>query len=144
MNKSGGDEKFNFFDILKNNIISAYIPDAYRMFLFFANKSDMEWDEKGNIKINGDKIQLDMFKLFKYLTSKNMKIEGEDKYELKRIVYTAYPIKEFIKNRHIIHMMDYDDDDNDDNIQRNLPQILSPPETRSNWKKRKHNEWEHW
>ena len=105
------------------------------MFLFFANKSDMEWDEKGNIKINGDKIQLDMFKLFKYLTSKNMKIEGEDKYDLKRIVYTAYPIKEFIKNRHIKHMMDYDDDDDDDNIQRNLPQILSPPETRSNWKK---------
>ena len=52
-----------------------------------------------------------------------MKINIEDRENLKRLLYTAHPIKKFIKNSHIIRLMDADNDiDYDDKMP-----ILNPP-----------------
>jgi len=39
-----------------------------------------------------------------------MKINIEDRENLKRLLYTAHPIKKYIKNSHIIRLMDADND----------------------------------
>ena len=70
--KSREDEKMvmdtNLFDVIKNDILPADIPNAYRMFTYFIDKNDIRWDDNGIIKINGNKIGMDIYKLFKYLT----------------------------------------------------------------------------
>ena len=96
----------NLFDIIKNYIPPLDIPNAYRMFTYFVDKNDVQWDDNGNIRINGNKIDLDIYKLFKYLTSRNMKIQDDDRDNLIRLLYSAQPIKKFIKNIHIQKMMD--------------------------------------
>ena len=40
-----------------------------------------------------------------------MKIQNDHRHELIRLLYSAQPIKKFIKNRHIIRMMDGDNGD---------------------------------
>ena len=100
----------NIFDIIKSSIFAADIPDTYRIFTYFTNKNDIEWNEKGDIMISGSKIGLDIYKLIKYLTARNMKISAEDRENLKRLLYTAYPIKKYIKNSHIIRLMEADND----------------------------------
>ena len=100
----------NIFDVIKSSIFAADIPDAYRIFTYFINKNDIEWDENGRIEISGSKIGMDIYKLIKYLTTRNMKINVEDRENLKRLLYTAHPIKKYIKNSHIIRLMDADDD----------------------------------
>ena len=100
----------NIFDIIKSSIFAADIPDTYRIFTYFTNKNDIEWGENGNITISGSKIGMDIYKLIKYLTTRNMKINIEDRENLKRLLYTAHPIKKYIKNSHIIRLMDADTD----------------------------------
>ena len=96
----------NLFDIIKNYIPPLDIPNAYRMFTYFVDKNDVQWDDNGIIRINGNKIDLDIYKLFKYLTSRNMKIQDDDRDNLIRLLYSAQPIKKIIKNIHIQKMMD--------------------------------------
>ena len=100
----------NIFDVIKSSIFAADIPDTYRIFTYFINKNDIEWDENGRIEISGSKIGMDIYKLIKYLTTRNMKINVEDRENLKRLLYTAHSIKIYIKNSHIIRLMDADDD----------------------------------
>ena len=100
----------NIFDVIKSSIFAADIPDAYRIFTYFINKNDIGWDETGSIEISDAKIDLDIYKLIKYLTTRNMKINVEDRENLKRLLYAAHPIKKFIKNSHIIRLMDADND----------------------------------
>jgi len=100
----------NIFDIIKSSIFAADIPNTYRIFTYFTNKNDIEWDENGNITISGSKIGMDIYKLIKYLSTRNMKINVEDRENLKRLLYTAHPIKKYIKNSHIIRLMDADND----------------------------------
>ena len=100
----------NIFDTIKSSILAADIPDAYRIFTYFINKNDIGGDENGEIEISGSKIEMDIYKLIKYLTTRNMKINIEDRENLKRLLYTAHPIKKFVKNSHIIRLMDSDDD----------------------------------
>ena len=100
----------NIFDIIKSSIFAADIPNTYRIFTYFTNKNDIEWDENGDITISGSKIGMDIYKLIKYLTTRNMKINIEDRENLKRLLYTAHPIKKYIKNSHIIRLMDADND----------------------------------
>ena len=101
----------NIFDVIKSSIIfAADIPDAYKIFSYFTNKNDIEWNDSGRIEISGSKIDMDIYKLIKYLTTRNMKINIEDRENLKRLLYTAHPIKKYIKNSHIIRLMDVDDD----------------------------------
>ena len=46
-----------------------------------------------------------------------MKINNDDRNNLKRLLYTAHSIKKFIKNSHIIRLMDGDNDiDYDDRM----------------------------
>ena len=100
----------NIFDIIKSSIFAADIPDTYRIFTYFTNKNDVEWNENGDIMISGTKIGMDIYKLIKYLTTRNMKIKLEDRENLKRLLYTAHPIKKYIKNSHINRLMDADND----------------------------------
>ena len=100
----------NIFDVIKSSIFAADIPDAYRIFTYFINKNDIGWDETGSIEISDTKIDLDIYKLIKYLTTRNMKINVEDRENLKRLLYAAHPIKKIIKNSHIIRLMDADND----------------------------------
>ena len=100
----------NIFDVIKSSIFAADIPDAYRIFTYFINKNDIGWDDTGSIEISDTKIDLDIYKLIKYLTTRNMKINVEDRENLKRLLYAAHPIKKFIKNSHIIRLMDADND----------------------------------
>ena len=99
----------NIFDVVKSSIFAADIPNAFRLFTYFAEKNDVQWNEHGIIEISGSKIDLDIYKLLKYLT-RNMKIGVDDREDLKRLLYTAYPIKKIIKNSHIIRLMDADND----------------------------------
>ena len=69
----------NIFDVIKSSIFAADIPDAYRIFTYFINKNDIEWDENGVMEISGVKVDLDIYKLIKYLTTRNMKIKIEDR-----------------------------------------------------------------
>ena len=69
----------NIFDVIKSSIIfAANIPDAYKIFSYFTNKNDIEWNDSGRIEISGSKIDMDIYKLIKYLTTRNMKINIED------------------------------------------------------------------
>ena len=83
----------NIFDVVKNSIFAADISNAYRQFTYFAEKKDIQWNEHGVIEISGNKINLDIYKLLKYLTTRNMKISDDDREDLKRLLYTAHPIK---------------------------------------------------
>ena len=88
----------NIFDVVKSSIFAADIPNAHRLFTYFVEKNDVQWNEHGIIEISGSKIDLDIYKLLKYLTTRNMKISNDDREDLKRLLYTAHPIKKFIKN----------------------------------------------
>ena len=87
----------NIFDVVKSSILAADITNAYRLFTFFVEKNYVQWNEHGIIEISGSKIDLDIYKLLKYLTTRNMKISVDDREDLKRMLYTAHPIKKFIK-----------------------------------------------
>ena len=68
--------------------------------------------------------------LFKYLSSRNMKIDDKDKSELLRILYSAHSMKLYIRNVHVIRLMDgvnNGENNEDDNIVRKP----SPMRTRS-------------
>ena len=92
----------NIFDVVKSSIFAADIPNAYRLFTYFVEKKNIQWNEHGVIEISGNKIDLDIYKLLKYLTTRNMKINNDDRDNLKRLLYKAHSIKKFIKNSHII------------------------------------------
>ena len=82
----------NVFDIIKHDILPSQVSNAYRIFTHFIDKNDVEWDDKGNINIDGIRIGLDIYKLLKYLTTRNMKIEEDDRNDLKRVLYSTHPI----------------------------------------------------
>ena len=103
----------NIFDVVKSSIFAADIPNAYRLFTYFVEKKNIQWNEHGVIEISGNKIDLDIYKLLKYLTTRNMKINNDDRDNLKRLLYTAHSIKKFIKNSHIIRLMEEDKDIDD-------------------------------
>ena len=115
----------NLFEIIKHYIQPLDIPNAYRMFTYFVEKNDVRWDDNGVIYVNNNKINLDIYKLFKYLTSRNMRVRNEDRTDLTRLLYSAHSIKPFIKNSHIIKMMEgevVDDGINDTkNVRRGDP-----------------------
>ena len=113
----------NIFDVVKSSIFAADIPNAHKLFTYFAEKNDIQWNDHGSIEISGSKIDLDIYKLLKYLTTRNMKISVDDREDLKRLLYTAHPIKKCIKNSYIIRLMDSDSDiDSDDKTI-----VLTPP-----------------
>ena len=113
----------NIFDVVKSSIFAADIPNAHKLFTYFVEKNDIQWNDHGIIEISGSKIDLDIYKLLKYLTTRNMKISVDDREDLKRLLYTAHPIKKFIKNSYIIRLMDSDSDiDSDD---RTI--VINPP-----------------
>ena len=114
----------NIFDVVKSSIFAADIPNAYRLFTYFVEKKDIQWNEHGVIEISGNKINLDIYKLLKYLTTRNMKINNDDREDLKRLLYTAHSLKKFIKNSHIIRMMDGDNDIVDDVIPPTQPRVM--------------------
>ena len=120
----------NLFEVIKNYVLPIDIPNAYRMFTYFVDKKDIQWNEKGVIKINNNKINLDIYKLFKYLTSRNMKIDEVDRSELRRLLYSAQSMKPYIKNAHVIRLMDgvNNDENNEDNI---IVRKVTPMRTRS-------------
>ena len=120
----------NLFEVIKNYVLPIDIPNAYRMFTYFVDKKDIQWNEKGIIKINNNKINLDIFKLFKYLTSRNMKIDEGDRSELRRLLYSAQSMKPYIKNAHVISLMDgvNNDENTEDN---NIVRKATPMKTRS-------------
>ena len=137
----------NIFDIIKSSIFAADIPDTYRIFTYFTNKNDIEWGENGNITISGSKIGMDIYKLIKYLTTRNMKINIEDRENLKRLLYTAHPIKKYIKNSHINRLMDTDNDLGYDDAtpvlnQTNYIRTRVMPKRRS--KQTGSGIWQHW
>ena len=137
----------NIFDVIKSSIFAADIPDAYRIFTYFINKNDIGWDDTGSIEISDTKIDLDIYKLIKYLTTRNMKINVEDRENLKRLLYAAHPIKKFIKNSHIIRLMDADNDIEYDDLMPILNQTNSIrtrviPKRRS--KQLGSGLWKHW
>lgn len=82
-------------------------------YLHILLKKNIQWNEHGVIEISGNKIDLDIYKLLKYLTTRNMKINNDDRDNLKRLLYTAHSIKKFIKNSHIIRLMEEDKDIDD-------------------------------
>ena len=106
----------NLFEFIKNYIAPIDIPNTYRMFSYFVDKKDIQWNDKGVIKINNNKINLDIFKLFKYLSSRNMKIDEKDRRELRRLLYSAHSMKPYIKNVHVIRLMEGVDNEVDDDI----------------------------
>ena len=112
----------NIFDVVKSSIFAADIPNAYRLFTYFVEKKNIQWNEHGVIEISGNKINLDIYKLLKYLTTRNMKINNDDRNDLKRLLYTAHSLKKFIKNSHIIRLLDEDNDiDDEDKIPNIIP-----------------------
>ena len=117
----------NIFDVIRSSIFAADIPNASRLFTYFVEKNDIQWNEHGVIEISGSKIDLDIYKLLKYLTTRNMKIGVDDREDLKRLLYTAYPIKKFIKNSHVIRLMDSDNDIDSD---VNRLDLTPPTQTR--------------
>ena len=125
----------NIFDVIKSSIIfSGDIPNAYRLFTYFAKKNHVQWNEHGVIEFSGNKINLDIYKLLKYLTTRNMKIsDDDDREDLKRLLYTAHPIKKFIKNSYIIRLMD-GDSDIDDNDKIRI--VITPTQPRQLQKRR--------
>ena len=134
LDKSNEEDKssanMNLFDVIKNFIAPIDIPNAYRMFTYFVDKKDIEWNDKGIIKINNNKINLDIYKLFKYLTSRNMKIDDKDKSELVRILYSAHSMKPYIKNVHVIRLME-GNNNSENNEDDNIVRKTSPMRTRS-------------
>ena len=117
----------NLFEVIKNYIAPIDIPNTYRMFSYFVDKKDIQWNDKGIIKINNNKINLDVFKLFKYLTTRNMKIDVKDRGELSRILYSAHSMKPYIKNVHVIRLMEGVNNELEDDIVVRKP---SPMRTR--------------
>ena len=118
--KTNEDDKsstnMNLFEVIKNYIAPIDIPNTYRMFSYFVDKKDIQWNDKGIIKINNNKINLDIFKLFKYLTSRNMKIDVKDRSELTRLLYSAHSMKPYIKNVHVIRLMEGVNNEVEDDI----------------------------
>ena len=106
----------NLFEVIKNYIAPIDIPNTYRMFSYFVDKKDIQWNDKGIIKINNNKINLDIFKLFKYLTTRNMKIDVKDRSELSRLLYSAHSMKPYIKNVHVIRLMEGVNNEVEDDI----------------------------
>ena len=106
----------NLFEIIKHYIQPLDIPKAYRMFNYFVEKNDVRWDDNGVIYVNDNKINMDIYKLFKYLTFRNMKVRNDDRPDLTRLLYSAHSIEPYIKNPHIIGMMEGDNINIDDDI----------------------------
>ena len=91
-------------------------------------KKDIQWNEHGVIEISGNKINLDIYKLLKYLTTRNMKIsDDDDREDLKKLLYTAHPIKILIKISYIIRLMDGDSDIDDND---KIPVVITPTQPR--------------
>ena len=118
----------NLFEVIKNYIAPIDIPNTYRMFSYFVDKKDIQWNDKGIIKINNNKINLDIFKLFKYLSSRNMRIDVKDRSDLTRLLYSAHSMKPYIKNVHVIRMMEGDNNEVEDDI---IVRKSTPMRTRS-------------
>ena len=118
----------NLFEVIKNYIAPIDIPNTYRMFSYFVDKKDIQWNDKGIIKINNNKINLDIFKLFKYLSSRNMKIDEKDRSELARLLYSAHSMKPYIKNVHVIRLMEGVNNEVEDDI---VVRKTTPMRTRS-------------
>lgn len=118
----------NLFEVIKNYIAPIDIPNTYRMFSYFVDKKDIQWNDKGIIKINNNKINLDIFKLFKYLSSRNMKIDEKDRGELERLLYSAHSMKPYIKNVHVIRLMEGVNNEVEDDI---VVRKTTPMRTRS-------------
>ena len=118
----------NLFEVIKNYIAPIDIPNTYRMFSYFVDKKDIQWNDKGIIKINNNKINLDIFKLFKYLSSRNMKIDVKDRSDLTRLLYSAHSMKPYIKNVHVIRLMEGDNNEVEDDI---IVRKSTPMRTRS-------------
>ena len=132
LEKPNEDDKsstnMNLFEVIKNYIAPIDIPNTYRMFSYFVDKKDIQWNDKGIIKINNNKINLDIFKLFKYLSSRNMKIDVKDRSELSRLLYSAHSMKPYIKNVHVIRLMEGDNNEVEDDI---IVRKSTPMRTRS-------------
>ena len=132
LDKSNEEDKssanMNLFEVIKNYIAPIDIPNTYRMFSYFVDKKDIQWNDKGIIKINNNKINLDIFKLFKYLSTRNMKIDVKDRGELRRLLYSAHSMKPYIKNVHVIRMMEGDNNEVEDDI---IVRKSTPMRTRS-------------
>ena len=120
----------NLFEVIKNYIAPIDIPNTYRMFLYFVDKKDIQWNDKGIIKINNNKINLDIFKLFKYLSSRNMRIDVKDRSDLTRLLYSAHSMKPYIKNVHVIRLMEGVNND-ENNEEDNIVRKATPMRTRS-------------
>ena len=118
----------NLFEVIKNYIAPIDIPNTYRMFSYFVDKKDIQWNDKGIIKINNNKINLDIFKLFKYLSSRNMRIDVKDRSDLTRLLYSAHSMKPYIKNVHVIRLMEGDNNEVEDDI---IVRKSTPMRTRS-------------
>ena len=118
----------NLFEVIKNYIAPIDIPNTYRMFSYFVDKKDIQWNDKGIIKINNNKINLDIFKLFKYLSSRNMKIDVKDRSDLTRLLYSAHSMKPYIKNVHVIRLMEGVNNEVEDDI---IVRKSTPMRTRS-------------
>ena len=88
-NEDKSSANMNLFEVIKNYIAPIDIPNTYRMFSYFVDKKDIQWNDKGIIKINNNKINLDIFKLFKYLSSRNMKIDEKDRSELQIALWSG-------------------------------------------------------
>ena len=56
-----------------------------------------------------------------------MKINNDDREDLKRLLYTAHPIKKIIKNSHIIRLMD---GGNDIDYDVGMPIVIPSPKPR--------------
>ena len=118
----------NLFEVIKNYIAPIDIPNTYRMFSYFVDKKDIQWNDKGIIKINNNKINLDIFKLFKYLSSRNMRIDVKDRSDLTRLLYSAHSMKPYIKNVHVIRLMEGVNNEVEDDI---IVRKSTPMRTRS-------------
>ena len=132
LEKPNEDDKsstnMNLFEVIKNYIAPTDIPNTYRMFLYFVDKKDIQWNDKGIIKINNNKINLDIFKLFKYLSSRNMRIDVKDRSDLTRLLYSAHSMKPYIKNVHVIRLMEGVNNEVEDDI---IVRKSTPMRTRS-------------
>ena len=62
-----------------------------------------------------------------------MKISVDDREDLKRLLYTAHPIKKIIKNSYIIRLMDGDSDIDDND---KIPIVITPTQPRQLRKRR--------
>ena len=50
----------NIFDVVKSSIFAADIPNACRLFTYFVEKKNIQWNKHGVIEISGNKIDLDI------------------------------------------------------------------------------------